>query len=104
MPRHVVMRSRIDLPDALLDQLKIEAAWVRLSPATYASLLLSGYMGRPTGPVDLTEQAIRRWEQLAKMAGDIAAHARSRGLITAGARTVPQALPEGCEGERAALS
>jgi len=97
MPRQVTVRSRIDVPTALWDQLKAEARWVQLSPGTYASLLLAGLLERPSGPVDLTEQAIRRWELLARMAGDMALQARSRELLATGdpAVATSPALPEG---------
>ena len=83
MSRQVVQRSRIDIPDALWTQLKREAAWLYISPGTYASLLLCGLLERPDGPLDLSEQAIRRWEQLAKVAAGTASHARRQKLLAA---------------------
>ena len=83
MPHYALIRSRIDIPEPLWNQLKREAQWVQLSPGNYASLLLANILERPSEPVDLSLGAIERWERLAKMAGDMAAQARSKKLLEA---------------------
>jgi len=92
MPRRVTLRSRIDVPTVLWDQLKREAAWLAISPHTYASLLLSGLLNQPTEPPALDEQATRRYERLARMAADMAGIARRKNIL-AQLKALPDTAP-----------